>query len=120
MFYKTDGFWLPTEIPGALMIRPLLGQFKDVPTNTKEITKGGSLNFSLYPNPTSSNITIETEGTDDLHMKLFDLMGNQIIETNLSNNINTINLPTLSTGIYLVKVTNLKTGANQIKKLIFN
>ena len=102
------------------MIRPLLGQFKDVPTNTKEITKGSSLNFSLYPNPTSSNITIETEGTDDLHMKLFDLMGNQIIETNLSNNINTINLPTLSTGIYLVKVTNLKTGANQIKKLIFN
>jgi hypothetical protein len=53
-------------------------------------------------------------------MKLFDLMGNQIIETNISNNINTINLPTLSTGIYLVKVTNLKTGANQIKKLIFN
>ncbi len=120
MFYKTDGFWLPTEIPGALMIRPLLGQFKDVPTNTKEITKGSSLNFSLYPNPTSGNITIETEGNDNLNMKLFDLMGNQIIETNISNNINTINLPTLSTGIYLIKVTNLKTGANQIKKLIFN
>ena len=117
MFFKTDGFWLPTEIPGALMIRPLLGQFVDVPTNI-EPKINNVIEFNLYPNPTKNVLNIETNTTNKCEVILYDLMGKNLLQTIIQNQTNSINLPELQTGIYLVQIIDEITGNKTTKKLI--
>ena len=121
MFYKTDGFWLPTEIPGALMIRPLLGQFVDVPTNINENLKAmEAIQFNLFPNPTKNILNIETNCKNNCQVILFDLMGKQVLQTAIQNEMNSIQLPELQTGIYLVQILDETTGNKITKKLIIH
>lgn len=117
MFFKTDGFWLPTEIPGALMIRPLLGQFVDVPTNI-EHKISNVIEFNIYPNPTKNVLNIETNTTNNCQIILYDLMGKNLLQTIIQNQTNSIDLPELQTGIYLVQMIDEKTGNKTTKKLI--
>ncbi|MGB3591948.1 MAG: choice-of-anchor Q domain-containing protein [Nonlabens sp.] len=65
--------------------------------------------IKMFPNPTTNgelNIEIPA-GVEELSYNLFDMSGKQIIEGKLNTGLNQINLPTLSTGIYLM---NLATG----------
>ncbi|MFZ4797228.1 MAG: T9SS type A sorting domain-containing protein [Bacteroidia bacterium] len=117
MFFKTDGFWLPTEIPGALMIRPLLGQFVDVPTNIEDKISD-AIEFNIYPNPTKNVLNIETNTTNNCQVILYDLMGKNLLQTTIQNQTNSIDLPELQTGIYLVQIIDEKTGNKTTKKLI--
>jgi hypothetical protein len=119
MFFKTDGFWLPTEIPGALMIRPLLGQFVDVPTNLNENPKAmETIQFNLFPNPTKNILNIETNCKNKCQVILFDLMGKTVLQTTIQNEMNSIQLPELQTGIYLAQIIDETTGNKITKKLI--
>ena len=56
--------------------------------------------FSVYPNPTSEIIHIDSEVIIN-KVELFDLLGKQVIST---NEITEINLNKLSKGIYILKV----------------
>jgi hypothetical protein len=119
MFFKTDGFWLPTEIPGALMIRPLLGQFVDVPTNINENQKTIEANqFNLFPNPTKNILNIETNCKNKCQVILFDLMGKTVLQTIIQNEMNSIQLPELQSGIYLAQIIDETSGNKITKKLI--
>lgn len=121
MFYKTDGFWLPTEIPGALMIRPLLGQFVDVPTSIKEQPIVKALNgFNLFPNPSTDNFTIELTQNENAKAFIYDLMGKQLAVFELQNKTTTIDINSFQTGIYVIQVVNEETGAKFSKKIIKN
>ena len=57
MFYKTDGFWLPTEIPGALMIRPVFKSGKSSVWNS--VSELQTITPSVYPNPFSESFTVQ-------------------------------------------------------------
>jgi hypothetical protein len=118
MFYKTDGFWLPTEIPGALMIRPLLGQIVDVPTSIINPKTKDLFTFNVFPNPAKRELNIETNCNNLCNVILYDLMGKQILQTNIENKINTVYLPELKTGIYLIQVIDEITGNKTTKKII--
>jgi hypothetical protein len=45
-------------------------------------------------------------------------MGKQILQTNIENKINTVYLPELKTGIYLIQVIDEITGNKTTKKII--
>lgn len=121
MFYKTDGFWLPTEIPGALMIRPILGLFPDVPTQVKEIKQNTSkLDFQVFPNPANDYFNIQTPEFGKYEVTIFDLMGQQIEQSIFENEIKTIHLPNSYKGVFLVHLTQLETGKTSFRKIVIN
>lgn len=78
--------------------------------------------FSIYPNPSNSQITIEyflSESTDS-HIEIFDATGKIIAEHDLGNQVNgshsvTINVAHLANGIY---ICNLRIGDQVITKRI--
>ncbi|MDG1394823.1 MAG: DUF6130 family protein, partial [Flavobacteriaceae bacterium] len=60
--------------------------------------------FNLYPNPTKSDfVNITSTGSGAMQAAIFDILGKQVINTTVSNK--RINISTLNTGIYIVKLT---------------
>jgi len=71
--------------------------------------------FNLYPNPTKSDfVNITSTGSGAMQAAIFDILGKQVINTTVSNK--RINISTLNTGIYIVKLT--QGAATTTKKLI--
>lgn len=62
--------------------------------------------FSVYPNPTSNNITINVDGVNSQwNIKLLDIAGSEILSTQM-NYQTTINVETLAKGVYIIRATN--------------
>ena len=71
--------------------------------------------FNLYPNPSKSDfVNITSTGSGAMQAAIFDILGKQVINTTVSNK--RINISTLNTGIYIVKLT--QGAATTTKKLI--
>lgn len=71
--------------------------------------------FSLYPNPTNTgSVTISSTNSDAISVQVFDILGKQVKNQTLTNN--TLNVADLSSGIYIVKIT--QNNASITKKLV--
>lgn len=69
--------------------------------------------FSIYPNPTSSHLTIETDDQADYIAAIIDLQG-KIHQTNTITAANlTINVESLPKGIYVLRLSSEKGQANK-------
>ena len=60
--------------------------------------------MNLYPNPVNGNfVTIQTPTNGDKHVEVYDITGKRLINTLLNGD--TLDVSSISTGMYLVKVT---------------
>lgn len=94
---------------------------------TKEISEAKTLSNELrevnvFPNPASERLVIELydkSTTDQIDICIFDVMGKiHLKETvNASDSIFTIDISTLPSGTYLLRIQN-KDGAFSIKKFV--
>lgn len=72
-------------------------------------------NINIFPNPNNGTFTIETELKEEYQIIVTDILGQEIYNKNSSVNIETIKLPTIDKGVYLVT---LVTNQNRITKRI--
>ena len=72
--------------------------------------------LKLYPNPAKNNLYIETALNSDIHVSITNMLGKEVTNTKVVNN--TVNVANLTTGIYIVKIT--EEGKSSTKKLIIN
>lgn len=63
-----------------------------------------SSKINIYPNPATSQVTIDAKELDNLNLEVSDANGRKIFEQKLNGSSNTININHLSSGIYLFKV----------------
>lgn len=70
--------------------------------------------ITIYPNPTSSILTIE--GNKEYQIKVYDLLGNKVLETQG----NSINMEHLSTATYIVKATDKSNKEELTYKVVKN
>lgn len=73
--------------------------------------------LSIYPNPTSENITIKGLNNRNVNLEIYDMLGKSV----LSKKINTtelINVSEFRKGIYLLKIDSA--GKTKTQKLIIN
>lgn len=73
---------------------------------------------NLFPNPAGADVTVSVTGmpVDDAVITLMDQSGRIVSSTNMSNNIASLDITGLSSGIYLIKVEG--TGISEVQKLI--
>lgn len=80
----------------------------------------GSASFSqidglrMFPNPAKNNLFIETALNGDINVSIVNMLGKEVVNTNVVNN--TVNVSNLTSGIYIVRVT--EEGKTSTKKLI--
>lgn len=72
--------------------------------------------LKLYPNPAKNNLYIETTLNGDINVSIINMLGKEVVNTKVINN--TINVSNLTSGIYIVKIT--EEGKTSTKKLIIN
>lgn len=98
---------------------------KDVTTDNDDCTLGinesNKLAFEKYPNPFQENINLSWDNTDlsdQLNISIYPIDGKKVFDNTFEQNPKTLNLPRLSTGLYLIKIS----SANQtsVKHIIKN
>jgi pimeloyl-ACP methyl ester carboxylesterase len=85
-------------------VRPLDVRPINLSTSVPAYKKEGMLN--IYPNPFTDNIHIAkgTSSTEEMEITLFNILGEQIGHWSFSQQINTLNLSSLNTGSYFIRV----------------
>lgn len=74
--------------------------------------------FDIYPNPASGQFTIRTDASLRGTIKVFDILGKELLFQTFNTSINTINCGSLPNGIYIVQVSDKETGLLKTRKLI--
>jgi hypothetical protein len=68
------------------------------------LLENNQTSFSVYPNPTSNNITIQGKEGMNQNFKIFDQMGREVISGKLNGISTEVNLSFLSNGMYTLKI----------------
>ena len=67
-------------------------------------------NFNLYPNPAKNNLTINSNKEPLTQIEIFNVLGQKVLNYNVSSTLSeNINISSLNSGMYLVKINNLTT-----------
>jgi hypothetical protein len=62
-------------------------------------------NFALYPNPVTSKINISfPEGISNATFTIYSILGNKILSTEISRNLNSVNMEALNSGMYIASI----------------
>ncbi len=59
----------------------------------------------IYPNPAIDKVIIDYSGQSDIKMQVYNMIGELMLQEELHNNNNEIDISTLSTGLYIIKVS---------------
>lgn len=63
-------------------------------------------NFALYPNPVSDRINVSfPQQLSEAQFTVHSILGNQVMNTTITSEVNTVNLETLTTGMYIATIT---------------
>jgi hypothetical protein len=102
LFYNYDGTWQQSQIPGALMMRPVLGD--DLPEKT-EITNrlSDKTKFIIYPNPADSHIKLKTNIAqhNNLTIEIINVYGKLIYQSKYQN---AIDISDYHPGLYIIRL----------------
>lgn len=92
------------DTPGVFSQGPLLS------TKKNQIE-----DFHMYPNPTNLGyVTISSKNNTEISISLFDVLGKQVIDETITNNI--LDVSNLKAGVYIMKAT--EHNALSTKKLV--
>ncbi len=118
MAYKTDGRWYASEIPGALMMRPIVGKFFNLPASIEQTGQFNKPLITVYPNPAKHEINIDLDQAEQYESALYDLTGRKIIDLDFHKG--ETKLPNLPDGFYILVFQHKLTQLKIAKKLLIN
>jgi hypothetical protein len=73
--------------------------------------------YQMYPNPTDNELNILLPNDVEMNMVFFDNTGRQVLNRKLTSTANTVDVSHLSSGIYLIQLTNDQ-GDRSLSKII--
>ena len=84
---------------------------------TASINDNSIQGFSAYPNPiTNKSFTVKTSNSSNKKVTIFNVLGKKVFSTTFSGVQKTVNIATLNSGIYILKV--IEDGKSSTKKLV--
>ena len=111
---------VPCAQPAILVAKQFFDQFRSIdscngPSGIDD-PKNNAI-VSVYPNPTKDKLNIETYFSDQtLSAAIYDIDGRKVQSLPLTNGINIVSLSDITTGVYILKISN-SNGFDRISKL---
>ena len=116
MFYNVQGLWQSTDLPGALMMRPVVGKWIDpLPVGYTEFEKE-KLQVTCYPNPNDGILFLSGLKPSSYTISVVDVMGREVFKQ--KDVLQQISLADLTDGLYMVHVTDKKSATTTVQKII--
>lgn len=116
MFYNVQGLWQSTDLPGALMMRPVVGKWIDpLPVGYTEFEKE-KLQVTCYPNPNDGTLFLSGLKPSSYTISVVDIMGREVL--NQKEVKQQISLADLTDGLYMVHVTDENSATTTVQKII--
>ena len=84
----------------------------DLISSTEEIN---DISFSIFPNPTRRFLQVESTEIDNYEIRIFDLLGREVY---LNKNETVLDLEKLISGVYLIKIRDLKEQKSGVQRLV--
>lgn len=103
-FFWLNGAWNQSQVPGSIMIRPVLGSPLKI-TSVKETSYKNKNKLNFWPNPAKDFINIDTGDSQlsgSAYIKITDLNGHDLINIPYSERVD---ISSLHDGMYIVVVT---------------
>lgn len=89
---------------------------EEEPNGISELASG--FDFQHYPNPSvDGNTMLNTSSSSTLNITVFDLTGKQVYNAQLDGGNQALNISSLESGVYFVRVNDLVTNEMMVKKL---
>lgn len=101
IFYNLGTSWSNTSYAGALMMRPVFKSTHDCLLSIGEIDNLTQIESQLYPNPTSSNFTLELAKDIEGTVEVYDLSGRKLFSESMFGNRTVISTSNFSEGNYI-------------------
>lgn len=97
-FYNVNGAWMPSQMSGTLMIRPVVGKSYYI-----GLDENPTAEMQLYPNPASSTLHIGgLTNNQPCQISIYDLTGKRIYQSSYEEEIS---VEGLNDGMYFISVT---------------
>jgi hypothetical protein len=112
LFYNVNGEWQPSGLPGAVMMRPLLGD--EIPFGVGVPDAHAGNEISLFPNPVQNVLQIR-HAPDGLVLEIIDQYGRVV---KVAENETAMDVHELPPGMYLLRMKEIKTGQIAVHKFI--
>jgi hypothetical protein len=111
-FYSVNGgvTWVPSSIPGSVMMRPIYSTGLDDELSTTEISVEKMA--VLFPNPTNDLVEIDVKGLEYNGFEVYTIQGKLVFKT-IESTVSLIDQPA---GIYFFHVT----GIDKVYKIVKN
>lgn len=110
-YFNVDGIWHSSEIPGALMVRPLVGG--QLPATSLAETKGMPSDWDLFPNPSQGQVSVRLSETN--HQPCLYLIYNtqgRLLQKGRVKNGGLISVNSLTSGTYFFRLIDAKGQAS--------
>lgn len=106
------------QYPSNIELPLYVNKYVWTPTFTPEIVTPEAEDLLLFPNPTSSEVSVYLSKKSDYAISVMNIAGQIILKTNIANTDETkIEVKKLSDGIYFVQAMDEKTKRSIVKKL---
>lgn len=102
-YYNVQEQWLESQVGGALMMRPLLGQIVWDTGIEPALAGSRQVNFDIYPNPAADKIVCNYQGTGDIAYTITDIQGRALQKEMLKAD-KSIDISGLIPGMYLLRI----------------
>lgn len=76
------------------------------------------LDFSVYPNPAQTEITLNVNDGSDYAVNIMDVAGKTVLSTNITAEENVISVESFNSGIYLINIIDEQSGKSLLKRLV--
>ena len=117
LFYSENGNWIPSTIPGTVMIRPMFtSNGYDIISDVAHADVFSEL--QVYPNPANTYFNVRMPGADPASVSIYDISGRLLSRKVLLQNTN-VDISDLQSGAYILIFEDQK-GNRGTRKLIVN
>ena len=119
MFYNTSGNWNNASFAGSYMIRAVMRKL-DLAEGISDGLSSRVASVVVYPNPTSEKITVDhslLKSGDMLTAEIFDFSGRMLKSEKIFNN-EQIDISMLSSGVYILKISDRKSVIHTTKLFV--
>jgi hypothetical protein len=79
---------------------------KDYQVNSVDDFTENESNFTIYPNPASNQLFLESKILEDYEFSIINLLGKKVVSGRLNGQIETIDISSLPPNVYILRVAN--------------